>query len=143
MQVRAATPDDAERLAALVGELGYPTTGEAMRERLATMSHPASDAVLVAEEGGVVLGCISLHLSPMLHVEGRVGRITTLVVDEHQRGQGIGRVLLDAAHAWFARHGCRTVELTSGIRRERAHRFYESNGYTRRSVRFVRQIDAS
>ena len=113
-------------------ELGYRVTDESIRQKLLAISDSAGDAVLAAVLDQRVVGCISLHAFLMLHVEGRLGRITSFVVTSQVRSQGIGAVLLDAAHGWFESTGCTTFELTSGGQRMRAHQFYESHGYRRR-----------
>jgi GNAT superfamily N-acetyltransferase len=141
MNIRSVTDEDADRLAALLGELGYPATPADVRERLARMGDPATDAVLVWEQGGAVMGCASLHVVPLFHLTRPMGRITALVVDERQRSRGIGKHLLEAAHAWFDARDCVYVEVTSGDRRIRAHRFYRAHGYVKKSLRFLRNAD--
>jgi hypothetical protein len=49
--IRAARSDDADALARLAGELGYPSTADDMRSRMRLSNN---DAVLVAESDGVV-----------------------------------------------------------------------------------------
>lgn len=137
VRVRAAAPGDAGRIAALLGELGYPADAAAVAARLARLRGRADDTVLVAEDAGEVHACVALHVMPLLHEDVPLGRITALVVDARRRGEGIGARLLHAAHAWLAASGCASVEVTSGDARERAHRFYEAHGYVRRSQRFV------
>jgi GNAT superfamily N-acetyltransferase len=53
------------------------------------------------------------------------------VVDEAHRSGGVGRALLGAAEAWAREHGCEVVTVRSRVARERAHRFYEREGYVR------------
>ena len=72
------------------------------------------------------------------HEDEPWGRISALVVADGARGRGVGRALLEAADAFFLRHGCRHVEVTSGARRHDAHRFYVSNGYQDTPKRFVK-----
>jgi hypothetical protein len=55
--IRAARSDDADALARLAGELGYPSTADDMRSRMSRLSN--NDAVLVAESDGVVEAWIS------------------------------------------------------------------------------------
>lgn len=122
-------------------ELGYRVTGESIQTKLAMIRESTDDAVLVAVTGTDVVGCISLHAMLMFHVQGKLGRITSLVVTSHVRSQGVGAALLEAAHRWFELAGCTKFELTSGDQRARAHAFYESHGYRRGGQRFSR--DAS
>ena len=50
-------------------------------------------------------------------------------VDEMVRSRGIGKVLLEAAQDWARRMGCIAIAVRSNIVRDRAHAFYESNGF--------------
>jgi GNAT superfamily N-acetyltransferase len=52
-----------------------------------------------------------------------------LVVDENQRGMGIGKALMAQAEDWVGDHGIHEVRLRSNIIREAAHQFYEAMGY--------------
>jgi len=122
-------------------ELGYRVTDESIRQKLLAISDSVDDVVLVAVVDQRVVGCISLHAFLMLHVEGRLGRITSFVVTSQVRSQGVGAALLEAAHGWFESVGCTKFELTSGDQRTRAHQFYESHGYRRGGQRLSRDAD--
>ena len=138
MEIRQAHPDNALPITDLMDELGYRVTSESIRQKLVAIRNSADDAVLVAVVDQRVVGCISLHAMMMLHVEGRLGRITSFVVTSDVRSQGVGTALLDAAHRWFELTGCTKFELTSGDQRVRAHQFYESHGYRRGGQRLSR-----
>jgi len=88
-----------------------------------------------------LLGVLTLHITPVLHRAGPVGRLTMLVVDESARGEGIGRALVTAAEAYFAERGCALVEVTSNKRRTDAHAFYERLGYQGTSERFAKPVN--
>jgi predicted N-acetyltransferase YhbS len=55
-----------------------------------------SDKILVATVDDNVVGSISLHALPLFHAVGFVGRVTSMVVDEHRRGGGVGGALIAA-----------------------------------------------
>ena len=129
LKIRRAKSGDAARLAELSGQLGYPSTAAQIRERLRGIK-PASDhAVLVAEtENAGVIGWLHVSRQPLLEVEIR-GEVNTLVVAEGQRSLGAGARLLAAAEAWALKRGCKGMSVRSNVIRERAHKFYERNGY--------------
>src|SRR5262249_26196107 len=85
--------------------------------------------ILVAEHGGRLAGCLSLHAIPYLERTGRWARIESLVVDQAFRGRGTGRSLIVAAENAAMHWGCQAVEVTSLRTRADAHAFYERMGY--------------
>ncbi|BFI96776.1 MAG: hypothetical protein RSP_22860 [Rhodanobacter sp.] len=137
VEIRSAHAGDAEQVAALIRQLGYAMEPDTLRVKLTQLATSGADQVFVAESEGRLLGCLGLHAVPLLHAEGTLGRLTTLVVDEAHRGRGIGHALVMAAHAWFKAAGCTRFEVTSGDHRERAHRFYERLGYLRQGQRLT------
>jgi len=126
---RAATPADAESVAALSCQLGYPSLPQAVHQRLERIQRDDNRAVYVAElAGGGVVGWIEVFAYELLIAELRA-EIEGLIVDERYRGAGIGRQLIGRAEAWAKGRGCKAVYLRSNIIRERAHAFYRNLGY--------------
>jgi len=138
ISIRQATEDDAEALSSLIGELGYPTAPATALERLRN-STAVGDCVLVAVYQSNVIGLILLHRTPFLH-RTPDGRISTLVVSDDYRGQGVGGRLLVAAEAVFREWGCSRIELSSGAQRADAHRFYLRAGYSEQPKRFIKVL---
>lgn len=139
--IRAADTRDAAAIAALIGQLGYSVTADEVGDRLQTMD-AAGQTVLVAEQGGRLIGCLSTSTMTVLHRPAPVGRISMMVVDEQMRGQGVGAKLVAAAERLLAGRGCQLVEVTSNLKRTRAHHFYETLGYERTSARFAKDVSA-
>jgi GNAT superfamily N-acetyltransferase len=138
LKIREAEPRDAEALSGLLGELGFPTDATEVRKRLAALSK-AREPPLVADEAGPV-GCLTWHVTPVLHRTTAVGRVTMLVVGKKTRGRGIGTALLEAAEDRLREAGCALVEVTSNIELGGAHQFYKGRGYLRTSYRFVKEL---
>jgi GNAT superfamily N-acetyltransferase len=128
MRVRTATPEDAGSIAEFAGQLGYPSTVDEVSRRLAEINDSDEHAVLVADEGALLLGWIHLFVSRSLVADTRVD-IVGLVVAESHRGQGIGRLLMKDAERWARRKGCGSIRLHSNVARSGAHAFYEKLGY--------------
>ncbi|WP_305097861.1 GNAT family N-acetyltransferase [Croceibacterium aestuarii] len=137
--IRAAAAEDSAALARLVGQLGYDSTAAEIEERLDQLSAEGC-AVLVAVRGGEVVGCLSTSLMRVIHRPAPVGRISMMVIEERLRGQGIGAELVAAAERHLLASGCRLIEVTSNLARERAHAFYEHLGYEKTSVRLSREL---
>lgn len=128
MKVRFATLEDAEQIAQLAGQLGYPATAAETVQRLAAISGNGQHAVLVADDGGTLQGWIHVVVSHSLLADLRA-EIAGLVVDEQHRGRGIGQMLLEDGEQWARQKGCRWIRLRSNVLRPRAHAFYERMGY--------------
>jgi len=63
-----------------------------------------------------------------------------LVTDEKYRMQGYGRIMLDYL-ADFAKMGmCEKLVLSSGLKKERAHKFYIANGFEKKSFVFTKTV---
>lgn len=137
LKVRDATPADLPQLVPLLDELGYPVGAEVLADRFARYSAKGEQA-LVAERDDEITGLLTLHVTPVLHRAGPVGRITNLVVAESAHGQGVGRALMDVAEERLWAEGCVLIEVTSNRKRTDAHAFYEKLGYENTSFRFVK-----
>jgi ribosomal protein S18 acetylase RimI-like enzyme len=138
--IRDSRPSDAPRLTELIVDLGHPITEADVRlnlEKLAAMGLLPLVATLADE----VVGMCGLSEMITVHRDAPVGRISILVVAEDHRGSGIGTLLVDEAQKRLAERGCKMVEVTSNVRRERAHGFYEALGYERTSFRFMKRLD--
>jgi GNAT superfamily N-acetyltransferase len=140
--IREARADDAPGVARLLGELGYPATPEQVQQRLAAHLLPGT-RIFLAESDGRLVGLASFHCFPLIHEDSWLGRITSLVVAESQRGRGVGRRLVAATEEFAWASGCLRVEVTSGDHRPDAHRFYEHLGYQSDCRRFIRRRPTS
>jgi GNAT superfamily N-acetyltransferase len=139
--VREAAPTDAEAVAGLLGELGYPNTADFARSKLAALAESDSDRVLVAERVGGVVGVAHLHMTELFHQPGRAGRIMAVVVNADSRRLGVGRELMNRLEALAREYGCTKLELTSAAHREAAHAFYLSLGYDEGLRHFVKYLN--
>jgi len=138
LSIRRIAPSDIPGSAALLAELGYPTSDAALTQRLDAIAANSDDAVFIAEDEGIVLGLVSVHSFEMIHRAGRLGRITALVVAASARGRGVGSELLGAAEKHLRAKGCVKLEVTSGEQRSSAHDFYAARGYREERVRFTK-----
>ena len=141
VEIREADSRDVEALARLMGQLGYPTTPEAMARRFREIAGDPSYATLVAELGGWVIGMVGLRTGNRSYEhDGSYARIVALGVDESHRGQRIGRALVEAAEVRARRSGDVAVVLNSGRQRTMAHRFYRTSGYDDRGLSFYKTL---
>ncbi|WP_195155559.1 GNAT family N-acetyltransferase [Candidatus Protochlamydia phocaeensis] len=123
---------DALSLIDLIEQLGYALTHDNMLENLRLyQSHPHYQA-FIAECHHKVVGCLAVHLLQALHSPIFMARITSLVVDQSMRRQGIASRLVQTAEAFAREKGCQVMELTMGKHRKDrgSHEFYQHMGYT-------------
>jgi GNAT superfamily N-acetyltransferase len=129
MQIRKATMADADRIADLLTQLGYPGTEGFIREKIVQLnSHPDAELV-VAIEGGDILGFISIHFIPQIAFPGSFARISYLCIEEGARGKGVGRHLESYCERLARDRDCDRIEVHCHSRRKRAHEFYYRQGY--------------
>ncbi len=138
IMIRPVTLADQPHVVVLLAAMDYPDTeGFIARSLQQQMEHP--DALtLVAEYQQQVIGLISVHFMVQLAVVGEVCFINYLSVDPARRGLGLGALLLQRAEQYAKDRGCYSIELSSNLRRSRAHQFYLKQGYKETSRYFVK-----
>jgi GNAT superfamily N-acetyltransferase len=139
--IRDAKDTDAEAIAILMGQLGYPQDAAFVIRKLAELRERKSSRVVVAEEVGGVAGFLSFDCEPAFHREGWIGTITALCVLESVRGKGIGRKLVERAEKIAREKGCVRLAVASGVRRLETHQFYLGLGYEEKTKRFVKDFE--
>ncbi len=63
-----------------------------------------------------------------------------LVTDVNFRGQGYGVMMLEYLKDYAKMGMCENIVLSSGFMREDAHRFYEKDGFVKKSFLFVKTL---
>ena len=66
-----------------------------------------------------------------------------LVTDEEYRLKNYGYEMLDYLEVYAKTAMCENIVLSSGLQRENAHKFYEKNGFSKKSFLFVKEVGAS
>jgi GNAT superfamily N-acetyltransferase len=128
--VRAARAEDADEIARLSGELGYPVSAAAMRTRLSLVLASASDMVRVVEDAdGAVIGWLQAHAGSTVE-SGLKVEIVGLVVAGIARRAGVGRALVEEAERWARGRSADTLVVRSNVRRAESHRFYPAVGFS-------------
>ena len=122
----------------MIGELGFEASAGDVSKRLRALAK-GGEPVLVAEREGVI-GCLTWHVTPVLHRPTPVGRVTMLIVAKEARREGVGEKLVAEAEARAAGRGCALIEVTSNIELGGAHAFYRSIGFERTSYRFAKAL---
>ena len=86
-----------------------------------------------------VIGFLGFSLRHNVEAPSDYGEVSSIVVSESWRRKGVGQLLLRHAEALARNHGCIGLWLVSGFaREEKAHKLYESAGFTKTGFRFVK-----
>lgn len=138
LTIRPATADDAEAIARLFTDEGYPAGPTDIVTRLERFASEHS-RVLVAEHEESVLGFIALHALPRFEHDDRIVRILALVVDAGARERGVGKALMAEAERVAAELDAAFLEITAGHHRPEARRLYEHLGYDASVTAYLRK----
>ncbi len=103
---------------------------QAYREAFDSIQAQTGNEIIVAVDGGEVIGCLHITIIPGLSRLGMSrGQIESVRVDRRHRGKGVGEALLRQAIARAREAGCGLVQLTTDKARSDALRFYQRLGF--------------
>jgi GNAT superfamily N-acetyltransferase len=140
LEIRRVEAADAESVASLLAQLGYPASVDEVERRLERLLASEADVQLVAVTDGEVVGLVGLQVGLALEYDEPVGKLSELVIEEGHRGRGVGRALVAAVEREARRRGCCLLYLTTAARRKDAHAFYERIGFEETGKRFVKTL---
>lgn len=106
------------------------------------LDHP-DIIVLAAERGGEVVGYTyaGMEGTDYMALRGPAGALYDIVVDPAHRGQGIGRMLLDATLEELKMRGAPRVVLETAERNEPAQRLFAGAGFRRTMIEMTRELN--
>ena len=140
LHIRPVVATDAAALAPLMGELGYPSTAEEIRERLTRNAQQQESEAWVAVHDGATVGFDAGLMVWSYVSNGASAQLTSLVVASGARGMGVGRQLVALFEEWARDRGATRVVVTSALHRDDAHAFYPAIGYAETGKRFGRPL---
>jgi ribosomal protein S18 acetylase RimI-like enzyme len=141
--LRPARRDDVAAIIAMLADDHLGRARERLENPLPTLYYDAFERLrrdpniqlMVAEEGGNVVGCLQLCILPGLSSQGASrGLIEDVRVASDRRSRGIGEQLVQWAVGEARNKGCKLVELLTHHTRTDAQRFYERLGFARSHV---------
>ena len=102
----------------------------------------ANIVILVAERGGEVIGSTyaGVEGNDYMALRGPAGVFYDIVVDPAHRGQGVGRMLLEATIQALKSRGAPRVVLSTAERNEAAQRLFERAGFRRTMIEMTREL---
>jgi ribosomal protein S18 acetylase RimI-like enzyme len=110
---------------------------------LETQLREPNIVILVAERDGEVIGYTyaGVEGTDYMALRGPAGVVYDIVVDPAHRGQGVGRMLLDATVDALKSRGAPRVVLSTAERNEVAQRLFERAGFRRTMIEMTRELD--
>ena len=133
--IREAQESDAEWIANLSTQLGYPSTPSDILVRLTKLNSNALNGIFIAEYD-TVIGWI--HVSVIESLESDpFAEIRGLVVDDSHRGSGVGTQLVTTAEEWSYKKGCVRIRVRTSMVRVESIKFYEKLGYLSKKIQNI------
>ena len=145
VMIRKAERSDLEKILSLYGQPDMDngvvldiTAAERLFDKL--KQYP-DYCVYVAEINGEAVGTFALAIMDNLgHLGAPSGLIEDVVVAAPLQGKGIGRSMMEQAINICKGKGCYKVSLSSNLKRENAHRFYEGIGFKKHGYSFLMEL---
>ena len=88
----------------------------------------------------MIVGFIGVMKGVAFNVEGYYAQIMALAVSSATRRMGIGTLLVKRAEEWSIAQGIHSMGVNSGLQRADTHKFYELNGYEKKSSSFSKKL---
>ena len=104
------------------------------------ISDESTGFILVARDGGRIVGMVNILFTVSTALGERVGLLEDMVVSFEGRGSGTGSMLLAKALETAGDKGCRRMTLLTDADNDGAHRFYERSGFTKSSMVAFRKM---
>lgn len=98
--------------------------------------------MLVVMQGDTCVGLSGIWVISKLY-SGKYMEMDNVVVSESHRSQGIGKVMVDYLEALARQEGCETMMLDAYLENEKAHAFYEREGFLKRGYHFLKKLDTA
>ncbi|HEX8294407.1 MAG TPA: GNAT family N-acetyltransferase, partial [Pyrinomonadaceae bacterium] len=120
-----------------------PGTPAGYASYISTQLEDPDVAVLVADDGGAVVGYAYAAVEgyDYMALRGPAGVLHDVIVDPGHRGLGVGRLLLEAALAFLRSRGVPRVVLSTAEQNEAAQRLFAGMGFRRTMIEMTRELD--
>lgn len=129
MIIREFTDEDTDGLLNLLGEVWSIT--DITKDTL-NKFHNNDNILFIVEDGGLIIGSLTLHLQYKLIRNGGIaGLVEEVVIRESYRGKGIGSLLMEVVINKAKSLGCYKIILSCFPERVA---FYERNGFNNESI---------
>jgi len=98
--------------------------------------------VYVAEVNEIIIGTFALAiLDNLAHMGSKSGLIEDVVVSQPHQGQRIGKRMMEFAIEICRDKSCYKVCLSSNLKRQNAHAFYENIGFRKHGYSYLMELE--
>jgi ribosomal protein S18 acetylase RimI-like enzyme len=145
-EVRLATAADALLFGRLMfdfnSEFDEPVPpAEVCAERMRRLVESGEAVILLGgKDGEEPCGMAVLRLRPALYEDGAEAYLAELYVAPAERGQGIGRAMLQAALEAARERGAVAIDLNTDFDDTEAHALYKSAGFEHTALYYEREL---
>ena len=152
MKIRPAAPADEAFILRLTDQLGaFAVPRWRSAAEIAAADHiilldalhepEPENSLLVAEEApDSPVGYVFTTTREDYFTHERHAHVEVLAVEPAAQGQGLGRLLMDAAEAWARGRGYRRITLNVFAQNERARQMYEHLGYEPETLHYLKEL---
>ncbi|BAZ10364.1 GCN5-related N-acetyltransferase [Calothrix sp. NIES-4071] len=137
--IRQAKLEDARALQTLLKQLGYCPDLIQLEQAL-IKNNGADSTIYVYELKEEIIGFVSIIQFFYFPTMENIMRITAICVSDQYRNLGIGGELLSFVENLARFYGVLSLEVTCSMHREQAHLFYDKNGYSKHSYKFIKHL---
>jgi ribosomal protein S18 acetylase RimI-like enzyme len=141
--IRPATQDDIPAILDLYAQTGLddglrlkPAQARDLFHRMAAYPYYRLFVVIEAEPH-VTATYGLLIIDNLAHGGTPLAIVEHVAVSTDHQGQGLGQLMMHHAMTESRAHGCYKLALSSNVKRERAHEFYDRLGFVRHGYSFV------
>lgn len=109
-----------------------PNSGKmnVVEEQINIIRNDPNNFLFVFDKNGEILGTVTLNICiQAMHGTRPYGVVENIVVHENHRSKNIGQQLLQHVEAYCRSINCHRIMLLSNSTRERAHKFFEREGF--------------
>ena len=141
MQIREMTLKELESIYDVLGQLRKELSYKEFEDLIYDMRHMEYKMIGLLERGELVSYAgvaVQTNLYHKRHLY-----IFDLVTQKAFRSRGYGKMMMEYLCDYAKTAACENLVLSSGLQREEAHRFYEKEGFDKKSYLFVKAIEHS
>lgn len=138
--IRRINAGDAPAINVLTQQLGYPMSVEQTQQNMNAVLKNNNDDAFVALLDNKIIGWIGVGMSFQIETPAYCV-IRGLVVDDHYRNHGVGKMLIEKAKQWSLGKRINKLKLRCNVLRTETHLFYKHLGFKETKQQTVFEIN--